>query len=107
MAFDFTQSSYQALKKVLAERTSPVVAWIGAGLSAPAGLPSWDRLLDELVKVAKQKNTLISSDERKKSLEAALLEEHKKRNYWVCFQLLEQLLGNTTYHAEIRERLDT
>ncbi|MBY4674798.1 protein kinase [Burkholderia multivorans] len=76
-------------------------------MSAPAGLPSWDRLLDELVKVAKQKNTLISSDERKKSLEAALLEEHKKRNYWVCFQLLEQLLGNTTYHAEIRERLDT
>lgn len=107
MAFDFNQSAYQALKKVLAERTSPVVAWIGAGISAPAGIPSWEQLLNDLVALVKRKHNFVTPDDRRRSLEVVLIEEQKKRNYWVCFQLLEQLLGDTTYQAEIRERLDT
>lgn len=107
MAFDFTQNSYKSLKKILSERTSPVVAWVGAGLSAPAGLPSWHQLLTHLITSLKSKLKFINPDERLKSLEKTLQEEYHKNNYWICFQLLEQLLGETTYQAEIRDLLDT
>jgi eukaryotic-like serine/threonine-protein kinase len=107
MPFDLTQDSHVALKKVLSEKTSGVIGWVGAGLSAPAGLPSWPGLLDSLIDVARRKNASITADGTRLGLEATLLEERKKKNYWLCFQLLEQLLGATTYQAEIRERLDS
>lgn len=107
MTFDFSQSSYLALKKTLEERTSPVVAWVGAGMSAPAGLPSWEKLLNDLIALVKRKSSLLEPDDKRLSLETALYEEQKKKNYWLCFQLIEKLLGETTYQAEIRERLDT
>ncbi|MGC3987686.1 MAG: SIR2 family protein [Pseudorhodoferax sp.] len=107
MAFDNTQDSHRALKKVFAERTSTVVAWVGAGLSAPAGLPSWVALLDDLISVARRKHATMAPDAARAALEGTLIEEKKKKNFWLCFQLLEQLLGPTSYQAEIRERLDT
>lgn len=107
MTFDFSQSSYRALKKIFEERTSPVVAWVGAGMSAPAGLPSWEKLLNDLVALVKRKSSLLTPDDKRLSLENALFEAQKKKNFWLCFQLIEKLLGETTYQAEIRERLDT
>lgn len=106
MAFDTQQDTYVALKKVIAERTSPVIAWVGAGLSAPAGLPSWEGLLDDLIGVVRRKHASITTSQKSKGLEARLLEERRLRNYWIAFQLLEELLGSTSYQAEIRERLD-
>jgi hypothetical protein len=49
VSFNTTQASYQALRSILVERTNPVVAWIGSGMSRPAGLPSWGGLRDTLV----------------------------------------------------------
>jgi serine/threonine protein kinase len=106
MTFDAQQDAYIALKKVIAERTSPVIAWVGAGLSAPAGLPSWAGLLDELIAVVRRKHASLSLSPRSKGLEAHLLEERRLQNYWLCFQLLEELLGTTSYQAEIRDRLN-
>lgn len=106
MTFDTQQDAYIALRKVIAERTSAVIAWVGAGLSAPAGLPSWEGLLDDLIGVVRRKHASLTVSSKSKGIEARLLEERRLRNYWLCFQLLEELLGSTTYQAEIRERLD-
>lgn len=107
MPFDISQDSHVALKKVISERTSPVIGWVGAGLSAPAGLPSWERLLDDLIAVVRRKLATITITPKTKGLEALLYEERRKKNYWLCFQLIEDLLGGTSYQSEIRERLDT
>lgn len=106
MSFDFTQDAHVALKKVFAEKTSSVVAWVGAGLSTSAGLPSWEKLLDDLIDVVKRKHMTLTVDSHRQGLHTTLIEERKKKNYWLCFQLLEQLLGPTSYQAEIRERID-
>jgi serine/threonine protein kinase len=105
MAFDKDQPAHVALKKVLAERTAPLVAWVGAGLSAPAGLPSWLGLLDHLIGVVRSKNRGLA-DAAKDKREATLHALRAKKDFWMCFQLLKDILGATTYAAEIRERLD-
>lgn len=107
MPFDPNQDAHIALKKVIAERTSPVIAWVGAGLSAPAGLPSWEKLLDDLVDVVRRKHNTLVTTPKSKGLEALLHEERRRRNFWLCFQLVADLLGATSYQAEIRQRLDT
>ena len=60
MAFDKSQSSYVSLRSIIAERTNGVVFWVGSGLSAEAGLPTWDQLkaglLEELYAKADQLN---------------------------------------------------
>lgn len=107
MPFDIEQDSHVALRKVISERTSPIIAWVGAGLSAPAGLPSWEKLLDELIAIVRRKQAMITTTPKNKAREILLYEERRRRNYWLCFQLTEELLGGTTYQAEIRQRLDT
>lgn len=105
MSFDPNQDSHIALRKVISERTSPVIAWVGAGLSAPAGLPSWEKLLDDLVDVVRRKHATLATTPKSKGIEALLYEERRRRNYWLCFQLVHDLLGATSYQAEIRQRL--
>lgn len=106
MGFDFNQKSHLALKSILTEKTSPVIAWVGAGLSAPAQLPSWESLLEHLVLEIKRKHLRIPPDDKMRSLNLTLLDEQKKQNYWLCFQFAETLLGPTTFQALIREKLD-
>ena len=106
MPFDSAQDSYVALKRVMTERTSPVIAWIGAGLSAPAGLPSWSALLDDLITVVRRKHATMTVDPKLKGLEARIQEERRLNNFWLAFQLVEDVLGPTTYQSEIRQRLD-
>ena len=50
---------------------------------------------------------MIATTPKSKGLEALLFEERRQKNYWLCFQLIEELLGTTSYQSEIRERLDT
>jgi len=89
VAFQKSQPAYQSLRAILAEKTTPVIAWVGAGLSAPAGLPSWKGLIEGLTK------GLLQNAQ----------EKYKIGDYWTGFQLLEQVLGGTTYQSEIRQRL--
>ena len=106
MKFDFEQDSYKSLSKIIAERTSSIVAWVGAGLSAQAGLPSWHALITNLAKVARRKAASLSDHGHKKSLLDTLEFKIKERQYWVAFQIARDLLGPTTYESEIRGLLE-
>lgn len=107
MTFNSDQDSFKALKKVIAERTSTTIAWVGAGLSAQAGLPSWPVLIAHLVEVGRRKVSGMGSPDKEKGLLQALEEKARARDFWVAFHIAEELLGQVTYQAEIREKLDT
>lgn len=105
MSFDKGQAAHQSLRTILAERTTPVVAWVGAGLSAAAGLPSWRGLASGLLEAGHAKAHALN-DAPTKALFLNVQEKVKIGDYWLAFQLLEQLLGATSYQSEIRERLN-
>lgn len=104
MPFDKNQPSYQALRAVLSERTSRIVAWTGAGLSAAAGLPTWKDLRERLTATLLRKAATFEDNTRdQREAEAKRIAAFS--NYWVAFGLLQKALGDTTYAATIREAL--
>ena len=103
--FDDQQSSYMALRDIVAERTTPIVAWVGAGLSESAGLPTWPSLRAELCDAMNHKIETFEPDnvdEMTGALNAAATEPDS----WNAFQILKQHLGHTLYRDTIRKKLD-
>ncbi|HEX5713689.1 MAG TPA: SIR2 family protein [Solirubrobacterales bacterium] len=102
MTFDVSQSAYRSLRGIVAERTNPVLAWVGSGLSIPAGLPSWAELrvilLDELLDKAKG---LDGKD--REQLEARVRQIRLEPNNWVAFSMLRDELGQATYRDTVRD----
>lgn len=104
MSFNTSQSAHVDFRDLVRERTKPVVAWIGSGLSTPAGLPSWERLKELLVEaLAKKIATLESADQPK--LSAIQTRVEKEHDYWLSFELLEKGLGVTTFRDTIKKTL--
>ena len=101
VVFDSDQTSYVDLRAIIAERANGVVCWVGAGLSAPAGIPSWPELRLALTRALEAKaRTLDSAGETKLRSYA---ENAKKANtHWDAFLILRKGLGETTYEAEIK-----
>jgi len=64
MPFDDRQEAYLRLRSIIAERTSPIVAWVGSGLSAPARIPVWEALRGRLVEAMKRKIDTYAPSER-------------------------------------------
>jgi hypothetical protein len=102
--FDDQQHAFLALERILAERTSPAIAWIGAGMSAPLA-PSWVGLILHLESVLEKKNATLQSSTMRTGLASVISTKRKEGDYWLCFDLLQQQLGQTTYEAEIRSAL--
>jgi eukaryotic-like serine/threonine-protein kinase len=98
-------SVYRELRETVAVRSRPIVAFVGAGLSAPAGLPSWLGLKAKLVEELREKAARAASlnDAKKMGDEADAIAS--MGNYWVAFGRLEAALGKTTYQAIIRNSL--
>ncbi|KAA0250592.1 MAG: hypothetical protein EDX89_22590 [Acidobacteria bacterium] len=105
MAFDLRQSAYEDFRSKVTERTAPLVAWVGAGLSVDAGLPDWRRLhqigLEELK--AKQARTDAGPDAAK--LEGQYEVARREKSLWLGFELIERALGPTTFKEVIRREL--
>lgn len=97
------QDALEQLRSIVATRTQRLVLWIGAGLSAPAGIPTWgvlQRLLEARL------------DEKLKELDVAEIQRISKlksirqeQNPWIAFQRLQLELGLTTYRETIRAAL--
>ena len=104
MAFNSKQPAYVSFRSILRERTSSVVAWVGSGLSADAGLPTWAALRQSLIDTLRQNAATFEKADREKKLVAADQAESQE-NPWVAFQILQDELGLTTYRDVIRGKL--
>jgi serine/threonine protein kinase len=100
--FDTEQLAYRNFRSIVAERTNPVIAWVGSGLSAPAGIPIWGVLKAKLVKMLNDKAEGFLAEDRTKAKARAKLIESQV-NPWIAFQMLKKELGRTTYKDGIRD----
>jgi hypothetical protein len=95
--------SYQALGQTIAMRSSPIIAFVGSGLSS--NLPSWSALQAHLVDVLQRKASRLDPTAAKAMAERAD-DAMRGKNLWASFSLLQSALGTTTYRAEVRSQLD-
>lgn len=100
--FDKTQPAFQALRNIAAERTRQIVAFVGAGISVDAGLPSWHELKSELCGIARK---TIEGLQNNQKLGALLEVAESESNYWLAFQHLKKIVGETTFRSETRRLL--
>jgi hypothetical protein len=104
MRFDSTQPSHQSLRNIVAERTRPLLAWVGAGLSKPAGMPAWGELRDDLVGALRAKADSMDSTAARRSRGLAA-NAATNPDLWQAFQLLQEGLQPTTFRDQIRSAL--
>ena len=104
MAFNTSQASHRALRSVVAEKTQKLVIWVGSGLSAAAGLPTWPQLKSRLVTQLREKADTLTNDDAASVLDVADRADAED-NHWLAFQILQTHLGSSTYRSTIREAL--
>lgn len=102
MGFSIAQHPYRALRDIVAERTRPILAWVGSGASVGAGLPTWTSLRQQLIGGLYDKAELIEPPERER-LRAAAARAEAETSPWVAFNILEGSLGRTSFRDLIRE----
>lgn len=98
------EPAFLALRDICAERTQRLVFWVGSGLSAPAGLPTWRRLRDCLQAVAVSKAEHLESEDQTKQL-ARLHAVEGISDMWVAFDQLRTILGRASFVETIRGQL--
>lgn len=104
MGFNSDHASFKQLRAIIAERRSPIVFWIGAGVSADANLPSWHQLREKLSNAALEE--LVSWPPVEADLEESNLSKAEASNdLWGSFEKLQDILGLPSYKALIREAL--
>ena len=101
MAFDQSQPAYVSFRDQIAERTKRLVAWVGAGASASAGMPTWIGLQDLLVQGASATARTMDKVSRV-NMEKAISTAVKQNNPWITFKLLREAYGIASYRDEIR-----
>lgn len=85
--FDKTQPNYLDLRNIIAERTAPIILWLGSGLSTAANLPSWMELKDLLVERFRREHETLGIEEYRKN-RAILDGIEAEDNLWLSFQRL-------------------
>ena len=105
MAFDTNQQDYKDLRDILKQRTNQVIVWCGAGLSAPAGLPSWSGLRDSLIQNGRGKISHLEVNEAKRM--AGLLDAAENtKNLWESFKFLKDALYEASFVSAIRSAME-
>jgi len=95
------QFDYKELRKIVSERTSPVVLWIGAGLSKSANLPLWADLKKYVGKNIREKLENIEDQGSVKSKLAALKEADSSEDYWSSFEIYKRI-SSQTFRSSVR-----
>lgn len=102
--FSRDQASFRALRGHFAERTRPLLAWMGAGVSASAGLPNWVQLIDLLAEAAKNKAEALGLVGGS-GVHAKLAAYRKQGNPWDQMQILKEALGESTFTSVVKSAL--
>lgn len=105
MGFNEKNPSFQQLRSIIAERRSPIVFWIGAGVSADAGLPSWAELRSKLTEAALEDLLDWTEEDDAQAAENKLDDSKDSDDLWKSFELIREILGWTSYKERIRELL--
>lgn len=100
MTFNAGQDSYRDLRDIVAERTRPILAWVGSGLSADAGLPTWPRLSEVLIEGLR--NKAESFPEQRDRLNGVANRAESEGNPWIAFEILRNAMGDTTFRDAVR-----
>lgn len=104
MGFDLSQDSYQSFRNIVGEKTSSIIAWTGAGMSRPAGLPLWSELKERLIQALRSKAERFESENRQKLIDTCDRIENEHNN-WLAFEILRKEIGKTSYQDTIRSEL--
>jgi len=97
------QDALEQLRAIVATRTRRLVVWTGAGMSAPAGIPTWGVLQRRLESRLEEKLRELELPDSQR--EAKLKSIRQEQNPWIAFQRLQVELGLTTYRETIRASL--
>lgn len=96
--------NYQDLLKRVSYHGGRIVAFIGSGVSRPAGLPAWDGLRDKVIydycEEANTREAAEGASIRKKCDTAKKLE-----SLWNAFDILESIRGEPAFVQSIRRHL--
>jgi serine/threonine protein kinase len=104
MSFNTNQPPYVDLRNRIAERTDSIVAWVGSGLSVPAGLPTWPQLKTALIKDLDQKAATLTGTDAA-FLRAKMQVVAYEPNPWTAFEVLKEGLGEASFVTSIRRAL--
>lgn len=104
MPFDVGQNSYIQFRALATERTTPIVAWVGSGLSAAAGLPTWPKLRQVLRDAARNKVASFDEAGRKHSLPKIEAAEGSA-DPWLAFEILRGVLGSSSFREAVKGSL--
>ena len=104
MNLDKKHPEYLDLKFRIRENPKEFIAIVGAGLSRPAGLPTWSELRDILVKNAYSRESEIPEGELA-GYKAKLKRIASQNNLWTCFTELKSLLPQLAYEECIKQEL--
>jgi eukaryotic-like serine/threonine-protein kinase len=102
--FNTSQDSYKAFRSIYSERTTQLLAWVGSGLSVPAGLPTWagiQRMLESAISV----KTETLADQDAKKIRGRLGEIRLVNNPWRRFSLLQDTLGTASFRDTVKQAL--
>lgn len=95
---------FRHFRNAFAEGKAPLTIIVGAGLSTPAGLPTWSALEKKLRQDVEQKRRSLGTLElelRKKQY-ASLKEASDP---WIAFQSIKNILGPATFESSVQEFL--
>ena len=101
MSFNVDQDPYKALRHIVAEQTRPILAWVGSGVSASAGLPTWPSLRQVLIEGLHSKADTLDHGDRSR-LHAAADLAATDDSAWIAFEILKTHLGATSFRDLIR-----
>lgn len=105
MTFDTNQSSYRDFRDTISQRSDAVVAWVGAGLSAAAGLPGWEALKAQLSEELNRKVNSAFDEVAQTKLRSQYNAAKEASSYWDAFSTLKDALGGETYRSVVRKAL--
>lgn len=103
--FNTEQPAYRDFRNIVSENTTPIVAWVGSGLSVAAGLPTWVSLRDVLCQELANKAATFDEDAKTSLLQRCAVAK-KHENLWVSFEILKEALGEASFISAVRMALN-
>src|SRR4249919_2526590 len=95
--------AYERLRSTVATRTRKLVFWCGAGLSAPAGIPTWPVLQRRLEQQLQDKLATTNLPPAQRDAKVRSIKQEK--NPWLAFHRLQTELGPASFREGIKAAL--